>query len=119
MRKFQLTLAFVDQRPSQIDEEVMSQVANRFIMHLTDKRDMDTTVGTLTDPQQYRNIISGLLKRECLVYGDAIAVPTIINIKDYHNEQAIKQSLKIEKTQAEIKEELAKGDMRKLFGKKE
>ncbi len=119
MRKFQLTLAFVDQRPSQIDEEVMSQVANRFVMHLTDKRDMDITVGTLTDPQQYRKIISGLLKRECLVYGDAISVPTIINIKDYHAEKAIKKSLGVKKTQTEVKEELAKGDMRKLFAKKE
>ncbi len=119
MRKFQLTLAFVDQRPSQIDEEVMSQVANRFVMHLTDKRDMDTTVGTLTDPQQYRNIIAGLLKRECFVYGDAIAVPSIINIKDYHDEQAIKLSLGLEKTQTEVKKEIAKGDMRKLFTKKE
>jgi hypothetical protein len=119
MRKFQLTLAFVDQRPSQIDEEVMSQVANRFVMHLTDKRDMDTTVGTLTDPQKYRGIIAGLLKRECLVYGDAIAVPTIITIKDYHDEKAIKQSLGIIKTQTDVKEEIAKGDMRKLFEKKE
>jgi hypothetical protein len=88
-------------------------------MHLTDKRDMDTTVGTLTDPQQYRKIISGLLKRECLVYGDAIAVPSIITIKDYHDEKAIKKSLGVTKTQAEVKVEIAKGDMRKLFGKKE
>ncbi|MHA1109575.1 MAG: ATP-binding protein [Promethearchaeota archaeon] len=119
MRKFQLTLAFVDQRPSQIDEEVMSQVANRFIMHLTDKRDMDTTVGTLTDPAQYRRIISGLLKRECLVYGDAISVPTIIHIKNYHDEKGIKKSLGMIKTQAEVNKDLSKGDMTKLFAKKE
>ena len=119
MRKFQLTLAFIDQRPSQIDEEVMSQVANRFIMHLTDKRDIDTTVGTLTDPAQYRRIIAGLLKRECLVHGDAISVPTIINIKNYHDDKAIKKSLGVKKTQAELNREIAKGDMTKLFANKE
>ena len=40
MRKFQLTLAFVDQRPSQIDEEVFSQIANSFVMHMSDEKDI-------------------------------------------------------------------------------
>lgn len=115
MRKFQLTLAFVDQRPSQIDEEVMSQVATRFIMHLIDSRDIDKTVGTLRNPTEYRKIISGLLKRECLIYGDAITVPTIIRIMDYHKEDDLKKALKMIKTQAEVKNDIMKGDAKALF----
>lgn len=119
MRKFQLTLAFVDQRPSQIDEEVMSQVANRFIMHLNDKRDIDTTVGTLTDPPKYRKIITGLMKRECLVYGDSISVPSIIRIRDYYDEIRLKASLSMNKTQAEVNKDIENSDVTQLFDSEE
>jgi hypothetical protein len=119
MRKFQLTLAFVDQRPSQIDEEVMSQVANRFIMHLNDKRDIDTTVGTLTDPPKYRKIITGLMKRECLVYGDSISVPSIIRIRNYYDEIGLKASLSMDKTQAEVNKDIENSDVTQLFESEE
>ncbi|MFX1298995.1 MAG: ATP-binding protein, partial [Promethearchaeota archaeon] len=64
-RKFQLTMAIVDQRPSQIDEEVYSQIANTFIMHMTDDKDIRRVVQTLPDSKKWRGVISGLQKRQC------------------------------------------------------
>lgn len=115
MRKFQLTLSFVDQRPSQIDEEVLSQIATRFILHMTDTKDIDKVVGNLKNPSEWRGIISGLQKQQCLVYGDAISVPTILDIKDYNDISAIKKSLNIENTLTEDLQKIDKENMTELF----
>ena len=95
MRKFQLTLAFVDQRPSQIDEEVYSQIANSFVMHMNNDRDIKRVVNTLPNSGKWRGIISGLLKRQCFVFGDAISVPTILEVLDYFDENLLKKKIRI------------------------
>ncbi len=94
-RKFQLTLAFVDQRPSQIDEEVYSQIANTFVMHMTDDKDIKRVVQTLPDAKKWRGVISGLQKRECFVRGDAVAVPSIVEVLNYKDEVKLKEKLEI------------------------
>ncbi len=119
MRKFQLTLAFIDQRPSQIDEEVFSQVANRFTLGLTDPKDMDCVVGILPNPKKWRQVIAGLQQRECFIFGDAIAVPTIIEVMDYNKVNIIKKKLEMKETLTEIKEKIKATDMTKIFPNKE
>lgn len=94
-RKFQLTLAFVDQRPSQIDEEVYSQIANTFVMHMTDDKDIKRVVQTLPGAKKWRGVISGLQKRECFVRGDAVAVPSIVEVLNYKDEAKLKEKLEI------------------------
>ncbi len=115
MRKFQLTLAFVDQRPSQIDDEVFSQIANRFILNLTDTKDIERTVKNLPNPKKWRAMISGLIKRQCLVYGDAIAVPTMIDILDYKNDVLFKDLLGQKRSLSETIKTIEKADVTKIF----
>jgi len=119
MRKFQLTLAFIDQRPSQIDEEVFSQVANRFTLGLTDPKDMDCVVGILPNPKKWRQVIAGLQQRECFIFGDAIAVPTIIEVMDYNKVNIIKKKLEMKETLTEIKEKIKNTDVTEIFPNKE
>ena len=119
MRKFQLTLAFVDQRPSQIDDEVFSQIANRFIMNLTDEKDIDKVVKNLPNSKNWRGVIVGLLKQQFFMYGDAIAVPSIIEVMDYNNEKLLKTKLGLEKTLAETINEIENTDVTKIFSDKE
>ena len=114
MRKFQLTLAFVDQRPSQINEEVYSQIANTFVMHMTDDKDIKRVVQTFPDSKKWRGIISGLQKKQCLIRGDAVAVPTIIDVFDYKDEKELKKKLGIGKPLAETLKALEKADLTKL-----
>lgn len=114
MRKFQLTLAFVDQRPSQIDEEVYSQIANTFVMHMIDDKDIKRVVQTFPDSKKWRGIISGLQKKQCLIRGDAVAVPTIIDVFDYKDEKELKKKLGIGKPLAETLKALEKADLTKL-----
>ena len=115
MRKFQLTLAFVDQRPSQIDEEVMSQIANRFVLHLIDTKDIDKIVKNLPNPKSWRSVIAGLQKKQCFVYGDAISVPTIVDVIDYNEWESIKEKLGLKKTLTETIKEIEETDMTKIL----
>ena len=113
-RKFQLTLAFVDQRPSQIDEEVYSQIANTFVMHMIDDKDIKRVVQTLPDSKKWRSVISGLQKRHCFVRGDAVAVPSIIEVLDYKDEVNLRNKLGIGKTLSETLKKIEKSDVTKL-----
>ena len=115
MRKFQLTLAFVDQRPSQIDDEVFSQIANSFIMSMNNDKDIDQVVKTLQNSKTYRGIISGLLKRQCFVFGDAIAVPTIIDVLNYNDENLVRIRLNSKELLSETLEKIDDTDMTKIF----
>lgn len=115
MRKFQLTLAFVDQRPSQIDDEVYSQIANSFVMHMNNEKDIDRVVKTLPNSSKWRGVISGLLKKQCFVFGDAITVPTIIEVMDYKNEELLKNKLKITVALSETLKNIDETDVTKIF----
>ena len=110
-RKFQLTMAVVDQRPSQIDEEVYSQIANTFVMHMTDDKDIKRVVQTLPDSKKWRGVISGLQKRESFVRGDAVAVPSIVKVLDYKNEVLLRNKLGLVKTTAEKINEMKGKDL--------
>ncbi len=114
MRKFQMTLAFVDQRPSQIDDEVYSQIANTFALNMIDQKDIDRVVKTLPNPKKWRPIISGLIKRQCFTFGDAIAVPTVVQILDYKKEKELKGKLGQKKAYGESLEVIEKADWSKL-----
>ena len=115
MRKFQLTLAFVDQRPSQIDDEVFSQIANSFIMSMNNDKDIDQVVKTLQNSKTYRGIISGLLKRQCFVFGDAIAVPTIMDVLNYNDESLVRTKLNSKELLSETLKKIDDTDMTKIF----
>jgi len=110
-RKFQLTMAIVDQRPSQIDEEVYSQIANTFVMHMTDDKDIKRVVQTLPDSKKWRGVISGLQKQQCFVRGDAVAVPSVVKVLDYKDEIILRNKLGLVKTTAEKIEEIKNKDL--------
>jgi len=110
-RKFQLTIAFVDQRPSQIDEEVYSQIANTFVMHMIDEKDIKRVVQTLPDSKKWRGVISGLQKRQCFIRGDAVAVPSIVEIFDYNDEKELKKKLGITKPLSETLKAIEGSDL--------
>lgn len=73
----------VSQRPSEISETVFSQCNNFVAMRLTNPTDQNyvrrllpDNVSTLTDS------IASLEQREALVLGDAVALPSLIKVKE-------------------------------------
>jgi len=114
MRKFQLTLAFVDQRPSQIDEEVYSQIATSFVMHMTDEKDIKRVVSNLPESKKWKGVISGLRERQVFMRGDAIAVPSIIEIMDYSDDQDLRKKLGKKVTLSETMQKIENTDVSSL-----
>lgn len=66
MRKFKLTLCVVDQRPSAIYDEVISQMPTRFLFHLGEERDIDAALSGSEQPAKWRNVLARIGRQECL-----------------------------------------------------
>lgn len=82
-RKFHLILALVDQRPSKIDDEVRSQLANRLVMSLKEPNDVTSALVGVPDRSMWENIISTIPARVVAVLGDAIRIPTVLDVMRY------------------------------------
>jgi hypothetical protein len=82
-RKFNLILALIDQRPMRIDDEVRSQLANRLIMSLKEPSDVESALAGVPDKAMWMNIVAKLPLRTVAVLGDAIRIPTVIDVLEY------------------------------------
>jgi len=82
-RKFNLILAIVDQRPSRIDEEVRSQLANRLVLSIKEPSDLQAALAGVPDRGLWENIVSTIPARTVVALGDAITVPTVIDVLEY------------------------------------
>jgi DNA helicase HerA-like ATPase len=85
-RKFNLILALIDQRPSRIDDEVRSQLANRLVLSLKEPSDMSSALAGVPDRSAWENIVGTIPPRVVVVIGDAIRVPTVIDVMHYNAE---------------------------------
>jgi hypothetical protein len=91
-RKFNLILALIDQRPARIDEEVRSQLANRLVMSLKEPSDVESALAGVPDKGMWVNIVAKLPLRTVAVIGDAIRIPTVIDVLEY-DEFQVKEHL--------------------------
>jgi DNA helicase HerA-like ATPase len=83
MRKFNLIVSIIDQRPSKIDDEVMSQRGNRMILSLKDPKDISAALAGIPKAKVWTNIAQSIPLRTALIVGDAVRVPTVIDVLDY------------------------------------
>lgn len=105
MRKFDLVLAMVDQRPSKIDPEILSQLANRFILSLNDPKDIIGALSGPVDPAAWRAIVKAMPPRTVLMFGDAIKAPTAMDVLEY-NEQTMTAKWKATHAGTRLKQKL-------------
>jgi len=105
MRKFNLVLAMVDQRPSKIDPEILSQLANRFILSLNDPKDIIGALSGPVDPASWRAIVKAMPPRTVLMFGDAIKAPTAMDVLEY-NEQTMTQKWDVKHTGKRLRKKL-------------
>jgi hypothetical protein len=83
MRKFNLIVSLIDQRPSRIDDEIMSQLGNRIVLSLKESKDLDHALSGVPKSDIWRNIVQTIPARTALIVGDAIRVPTVVEVMDY------------------------------------
>ncbi|MGG6294003.1 helicase HerA domain-containing protein [Leptolyngbya sp. AN02str] len=85
MRKYFVTLLVVDQRPSGIDNEVMSQVGTRITALLNDEKDIEAIFTGVSGGQALRSVLAKLdSKQQALVLGHAVPMPVVVRTRPYN-----------------------------------
>jgi len=84
MRKYYVTMLIVDQRPSQIDDEVMSQLGTRIAGWLGDEDDIRAVLAGLSGRETLRGLLSRLqLGEEVLITGFGVPMPIVVRTRRY------------------------------------
>jgi DNA helicase HerA-like ATPase len=84
MRKYRVTLLIVDQRPSGIDEEVLSQVGTRITCQLDNERDVDAVLRGAPGSRELKSVLSRLeSQQQALLFGHALPMPVVVRTRDY------------------------------------
>ncbi len=97
MRKYFVTLLVVDQRPSGIDNEVMSQIGTRITALLNDEKDIDAIFTGVSGGQNLRSVLAKLdSKQQALILGHAVPMPVVVRTRPYD------AAIKIEDSKAQI-----------------
>lgn len=87
MRKYFVTLLVVDQRPSGIDNEVMSQLGTRITASLNDDKDIDAVFTGMSGGQALRTVLSQMdPKQQALVLGYAVPMPVVVRTRAYDSQ---------------------------------
>ncbi len=84
MRKYFVSLLIVDQRPSSIDDEVLSQVGTRITSLLSDEKDINAVLTGVSNANWLRSVLASLdSKQQALLMGHAVPMPVVIRTRDY------------------------------------
>ena len=85
LRKYNVTLLIVDQRPSGIDPEVMSQIGTRVTCLLDDESDIRAVFSGVAGGSELRNVLARLdTRQQALILGHAVPMPVVIRTRDTH-----------------------------------
>ncbi|MCS7187169.1 MAG: ATP-binding protein [Armatimonadota bacterium] len=84
MRKYYVSLLIIDQRPSGIDDEILSQIGTKIVAQLNDERDIQAVLTGVSNPSGLRSILASLdSKQQVLVLGHAVPMPVVVKVRDY------------------------------------
>ncbi len=93
LRKYSVTLLVVDQRPSGIDSEVLSQLGTRITCLLNDEKDIEAVLTGISGAQALRGVLASLdSKQQALLMGHAVPMPVVVQSRTY-DDQAFRDSM--------------------------
>jgi hypothetical protein len=105
MRKYNVTLLVIDQRPSGIDGEVMSQIGTKITCLLDNDRDIDSVLAGVSGRSELKSVLSRLeSKQQALIFGHAVPMPAPIRIREYGSAQSYKDFIHDEHIEKDIEE---------------
>ena len=114
MRKHNVTLLVVDQRPSGIDPEVMSQLGTKITCQLDNETDVNAVLAGVSGGRKLRGVLSRLeSKQQALVFGHALPMPVVIHTREYGTPESYRDLGFMEA--AELKDQMER-DVEDLFG---
>lgn len=92
LRKYNVTLMVIDQRPSGIDAEVMSQLGTRLTCLLDNDRDIDAVLSGTAGSRQLRGVLARLeAKQQALIFGHAVPMPVVVHTREYGSPESYAQ----------------------------
>ena len=84
LRKYNVTLFIVDQRPSGIDPEVMSQIGTRVTLLLDNQEDIKAVFSGVSGGEGLREVLARLdTKEQALILGHAVPMPVVVQTRRY------------------------------------
>jgi len=84
LRKYNVTLFVVDQRPSGIDPEVMSQIGTRVTCLLDDETDIRAVFSGISGGASLREVLARLdTRQQALIMGHAVPMPVVVKTRTY------------------------------------
>lgn len=87
LRKYNVTLLIVDQRPSGIDEEVMSQIGTRVTALLDNERDINAVLNGISGAAGLREVLARLdTKQQAIIMGHAVPMPVVVKTRGYNED---------------------------------
>ena len=114
MRKYHATLLVIDQRPSGIDDEVLSQLGTKLCYRLDDDADIDAVLAGAAGRSDLKTVLANLdAKQQVLAFGDALPMPVVVRVREYGSPQSYRE-LGIE-SEEEHKARVQR-DMERMFG---
>ena len=84
MRKYYVSLLVVDQRPSGIDPEILSQIGTKIVAQLNDEKDIQAVLIGTNGSANLRIVMASLdSKKQVLLLGHALAMPVVVQTREY------------------------------------
>ena len=84
LRKYNVTLLVVDQRPSAIDDEVMSQIGTRVTGLLDNEADIRAVFSGVSGSGSLREVLARLdTQQQALILGHAVPMPVVVRTRNY------------------------------------
>jgi DNA helicase HerA-like ATPase len=91
MRKYNVTLLVIDQRPSGIDDEIMSQLGTKITCLLDNEKDVDSVLAGVSGKSELKYVLSRLeTKQQALIFGHAVPMPVVIKTREYGSADSYK-----------------------------
>jgi hypothetical protein len=114
MRKYNVTLLVIDQRPSGIDAEVMSQVGTKITCLLDNERDIDSVLAGVSGKSELKSVLARLAaKQQALIFGHAVPMPVAFQPREYGSAASYKGFTLSEETDSGKQ---AEKDIEELWG---
>ncbi len=79
-----MTILLIDQRPSGIDEEIMSQLGTKITCLLDNEKDIDAVLTGVAGKSELKAVLSKLeSKQQALIFGHALPMPVVVRVREY------------------------------------
>jgi uncharacterized protein len=113
MRKYNVSLLVIDQRPSGISEDVMSQMGTKITCLLDNERDIDSVLAGVSGKNELKAVLARLApKQQALIFGHAVPMPVAFQPREYGSARSYKDLISTGPSAPSVKKD---DDLEKLW----